>query len=307
MASEITSTSYATSKIFARGAAGKHPAGVSEQQQIHSMGPFDLLKRLVWRLLRTAFSPVLLTFTTPYQAVMFCLVSACNALLRVLVLLGSPPRVYRRAQQARDLAVALELMQQREELYRKKLLELRGELELRDKDRRKAMRKVKQLTNEVSALQGHLAEVHDETAYRAAATAAAAAGEREEAHTNGLANGGSPMMSSSFADLSEPLQLHGRTRGAHSSGVSSTSLLLSLACLAVALWSFFDSDPQSVHKKVVTAMLFPVLYCAYGALAGGGAAGAGGGGGTYSLLTYCMAWFTVGFVVCNRFTAVVEP
>lgn len=169
------------------------------------------------------------------------------------------------------------------------------------------MRKVKQLTNEVSALQGHLAEVHDETAYRAAATAAAAAGEREEAHTNGLANGGSPMMSSSFADLSEPLQLHGRTRGAHSSGVSSTSLLLSLACLAVALWSFFDSDPQSVHKKVVTAMLFPVLYCAYGALAGGGAAGAGGGGGTYSLLTYCMAWFTVGFVVCNRFTAVVEP
>lgn len=244
-------------------------------------------------------------------------------------------------------------MRQREELYRKKLLELRAQAELRDRDRRRAVRKVpdsrepaagarvvagamvilfllgshahslpchwrtvrpkplecvpvvrrvqaKQLSNELTALQGHLAEVQDETRYHAQAAtgsaanalpqselgdAAAAAAARDDGLDDALAG-----------STGGRLQLQQRRQDA-SPGMS---MLLTAAALVVALYGFFTSDPQSVHKKVVTSLLFPLLYCGYGALQGRGFT-------TQALVAFCLSWFVIGFVVCNRLQVDEEP
>lgn len=106
-------------------------------------GKAGIVAQAMMRLIQLIFSPIISVATLPYHVMCMWLSLICNVTLKMLVRLGKPPKWYILAIHSRDLAMALENMQLREDGYRHQMDELKQEVERHDKDRRLAIRKVR--------------------------------------------------------------------------------------------------------------------------------------------------------------------
>lgn len=198
----------------------------------------------------------------PWRLALGWLAWASGLMLRVLSSLGAPPPAgflpaVRAAQQLRELNSIVDHMHSREDLYRRAIRELQEDLDAKDSDRRKALRKLRTTRDEINALGERLAEA--QAAYGASAAAV------------GDDGGGSGA-------------LPGRGLGVHATVVAATA----------AVWAFSQSDHAALHWKLVFTMFFPLLWVYVSWLAA--AAGGGGGGSARPpLLLLGGAWFLVGF------------
>lgn len=90
----------------------------------------------------------------PLSLLQYWLSAAATLVLRLFVLVGAPPREYRRNEKLREAMSTVDHLSHREEVFRKKIKELQDESEARLKDKRKALTKLHKARAELSDLQG---------------------------------------------------------------------------------------------------------------------------------------------------------
>jgi hypothetical protein len=179
-------------------------------------------------------------------------------------------------------------MHTREDLYRRAIRELQEELDAKDSDRKKALRKLKSTKNEIEVLTDRLTEL--QAAYQATITTPGGAGrgganEGEYTHQHENIDHSPSTSSTSTKSMNNVVGVH-------------VTVLLS----AGAVWWFSQIDHAALHWKLVFSMFFPLLW-AYVSWTAAGESSTNSGSGSprkrreTPLLMLCAAWFLIGFAV----------
>jgi hypothetical protein len=178
-------------------------------------------------------------------------------------------------------------MHTREDLYRRAVKELQEELETRDTDRKRALRKLRSTRNEIEVLTEKLTEL-------------------QTAHQATISRGGAGKMNQEqYQDLDYSLSTNTSNSSMISVGVHVTVL-----CSAGAVWWFSQTDHAALHWKLVLFMFFPLLFAYVSWLTAVESTRSTSSGsssvaahGSYNrkreapLLMMCALWFLVGFAV----------
>jgi len=179
-------------------------------------------------------------------------------------------------------------MHSREDLYRRAIRELQEELDTKDSDRKKALKKLRSTKNEIEVLTEKLTEL--QTAYHSSITDEGHQGTEKEGYIGTGGHYNRPSLSSKGS------------RSIGSVGVHATILFA-----AAAVWWFSQTDHAALHWKLVFSIFFPLLWAYVSWMAskdststGNSSNNAGVGYNSKKespLLVLCSAWFLVGFAV----------
>jgi hypothetical protein len=186
-------------------------------------------------------------------------------------------------------------MHSREDLYRRAIRELQEELDTKDSDRKKALKKLRSTKNEIEVLTERLTEL--QAAYHATITGGRHQEEEEE--YNGA--GGHYRRHSSLST------------GSKSVSIARVGVHVTILSAAFAVWWFSQTDHAALHWKLVFSMFFPLLWAYVSWMAVKESTRSGGHNTSTSstaaaervvyrkkespLLMLCAAWFLVGFAV----------
>lgn len=180
-------------------------------------------------LLRTTVSALFTTLETviafPWQLTLRWISWIAAWILHALTSLGATPKGFIAASKLKELDSIVNHMHSREDLYRRAIRELQDELESKDSDRRKAIRKLKSNKEEIAQLTDQLMEL-------------------QRAYNEGMAQHGadSRLEPSSFSDARQ----------------SSVLVHATFAVVAAALWWFSQGNHAALHWKLVFTLFFPV-------------------------------------------------
>lgn len=190
-----------------------------------------ILSTLATSTMTAAFS----TAIFPWHCFLRWLSWCTGIALRSATTLGAPPPAgFIPSSKLQELNSIVNHMHTREDLYRRAIRELQEELDAKDSDRKKALRKLRVTKDEIASLTDRLAEL--QAAYES---------------TNG--EGGSN---------------HGG-RGVPTNG-GSFLVHTSVIATSAAVWWFSQIDHAALHWKLVFSMFFPLLWIYVSWVAGGG-------------------------------------
>lgn len=144
--------------------------------------------------------------------------------LHVLTSLGAAPQGFIPASKLKELDSIVNHMHSREDLYRRAIRELQDELESKDSDRRKAIRKLKSNKEEIAQLTDQLMEL-------------------QRAYNEGMSQDGVQRLDSS---------------GISTARQSSVVVHATFAVVAASLWWFSQGNHAALHWKLVFSLFFPV-------------------------------------------------
>ena len=186
--------------------------------------------------------------------------SWCSGLaVRSVTTLGAPPpKGFIPASKLQELNSIVNHMHTREDLYRRAIRELQEELDAKDTDRKKALKKLRATKEEIALLSDQLAEL--QSVY-------------EGTSNGGGGHGGS---SSELAVVGSSFLVHG-----------------TMLATSTAVWWFSQVDHAALHWKLVFSFFFPLLWLYVSRITGGG----GGNRGGPPLLLLASAWFLGGFAI----------
>lgn len=237
----------------------------------------------------TAMTAVLSTATLPWHVFLKWLSWCCGIAVRSTTSLGAPPpRGYLPADKLKELNSIVNHMHTREDLYRRAIRELQEELDTKDSDRKKALKKLRSTKNEIELLTERLTEL--QAAYHASITG----GRHHDTEEDYTGAGGHYIRPSLDSKGSRRLG----SVGVHATVLSAVG----------AVWWFSQTDHAALHWKLVFSMFFPLLwaYVSWMAVKEGirGNSSSNSSNAERSirhrespLLLLCAAWFLVGFAV----------
>jgi hypothetical protein len=231
-------------------------------------------------LTTTAMNALLSTATLPWHVFLKWLSWCCGIAVRSTTSLGAPPpRGYLPADKLKELTSIVNHMHTREDLYRRAIRELQEELDTKDSDRKKALKKLRSTKNEIEVLTERLTDL--QAAYQASITDNINGGHHDQDADDDYQHTGA------FSTSSPRI---------HSVGVHATMI-----SAAGAVWFFSQTDHAALHWKLVFSMFFPLLWAYVSWTATGE---------KYSsrnnkhrirreppLLMLCASWFLIGFAV----------
>ena len=219
----------------------------------------------------------------------------CGVAVRSTTSLGAPPpsgyiSTHRAAHQLKELTSILDHMHAREDVYRRAIRELQEELDMKNGDRRKALKKLKITKDEIASLTEQLE--HVQRAYELQ--------EKDYIHTP-----------SQYDNNNDQYQYrHSTIPSLYSS--SSLQVHCTMILTALAVWWFSQGDNHAaVHWKLVFSLFFPLLWgyvswmtssssssSSWSSAEGLRAGGHPGGKGTrVPMVLLACAWFLIGFCV----------
>ena len=219
----------------------------------------------VGTLATSASTFIITTATFPWHLFLKWLAFCSGVAVRSLYSLGvPPPEGLISADKLTELTSILNHMHSREDLYRRAIRELQDELDAKDSDRKKALRKLKSTKDEINQLTGKL--THLQAAYESNEANVAAS----------LHSGRTPTPA---------------TRSAPTAAVAAgISVHATVAAAAASVWWFSQTDHAALQWKLVFAMFFPLLWVYVSWMAGDRRRRAGP-----PLLLLTMTWFLIGF------------
>ena len=231
----------------------------------------------------TAMTAVLSTATLPWHVFLRWLSWCCGIAVRSTTSLGAPPpKGYLPADKLKELTSIVNHMHTREDLYRRAIRELQEELDAKDSDRKKALRKLKSTKTEIEVLNERLTAL--QAAYQATVTTTAGHADSDDVYGAG-----------DHQNTNQGFEYKNST----SSSIGSIGVHLTVLSAAAAVWWFSQLDHAALHWKLVFSMFFPLLW-AYVSWMAAKESSSGSGRSRRKevpLLMLCAAWFLVGFAV----------
>lgn len=195
-----------------------------------SSSPHTLLSSI----LHTALS---LT-TLPYRITIKYLSFLLTFLLNALSSLGIVPNGWLPAAKLQELNSIVNHMHSREDLYRRAIRELQDDIESKDSDRKKALKKLRQTKEEISQLTERL-NTMQQTYFQNTSR------RRGDAVSQGIEYDDYDTQGNKYptATPNNPVQVHG-----------------TMALAALTVWWFAQSEHHSLHWKLTFSMFFPLLW-----------------------------------------------
>lgn len=217
------------------------------------------------------------TITLPYHLFLRWVSWTAALAIHFFSLLGAPPQGYVSQSKLRELNSIIEHMHTREDVYRKTIKEMQDELESKDLDRKRALKKLKLVSGtkaELDALQQQLAELHDQA----------------DGGGGGYGGGAASGVASAAAGVGQS--------GPGACGLThldTTVLHVTMAVLlALVLW-FYRQECHAIQRKLVFAVLAPVVWAYASMVLSKRPTG-------HPLLLYSAAWGLIGFIGAYKFS-----